>query len=144
VDEIIIVDTGSTDKNRGDRQGAWGEGILLPLVADDFSAARNIFSPTPPETGSTGWTPTPCPQNAGSSIHDLVFLAEEKTAGYLIQVHIPPAPESSASPIVDHVKLFATLLTTVSRDASTNRSGADLIGTAERSSGQICMLCIPL
>ena len=31
VDEIVIVDTGSTDRDQGDRRGDGGQGFRLPL-----------------------------------------------------------------------------------------------------------------
>jgi tetratricopeptide (TPR) repeat protein len=46
------------------------------------------------------------PQECGARLHDAVLLAEEKVAGLMMQVRIPPAPGEVGQTVVDHVKLF--------------------------------------
>jgi O-antigen biosynthesis protein len=106
VDEIILVDTGSTDRTVeiAEEQGA--KVHYFPWC-DDFSAARNVSL-----SHATGdwlfWMDADdtLPEACGQRIRELVFLAPTETAGYLMQVHIPPAPGENGFTIVDHVKLF--------------------------------------
>ena len=57
VDEMIVVDTGSTDRTR-DVAVQGGARVVDFAWVDDFAAARTRASATPPATGSSGSTPT--------------------------------------------------------------------------------------
>jgi len=46
------------------------------------------------------------PEECGRQLRDLVFLAETRTTGFMMQVQIPPPPDVDGFTIVDHVKLF--------------------------------------
>jgi glycosyltransferase involved in cell wall biosynthesis len=109
VDEIILVDTGSTDRTVEIAKEA-GAKVFFFEWCDDFSAARNVSL-----SHATGdwilWMDaddTILPE-CGAKLHDLVMLAEERVTGYIMQVHIPPAPGDNGFTIVDHVKLFRNL-----------------------------------
>ena len=56
VDEVIVVDTGSTDRT-GDRPGPGAQVVDFPWV-DDFAAARTRRCAMPPGTGFSGSMPT--------------------------------------------------------------------------------------
>ena len=109
VDEIIVVDTGSTDRTV---EIAREQGVKIHFFpwCDDFSAARNVSL-----SHATGdwllWMDaddTILPE-CGKRLRDLVMLAEDKVTGFLMQVHIPPAPGENGFTHVDHVKLFRNL-----------------------------------
>lgn len=105
-DEIIVVDTGSTDRTVEIAQEA-GAQVFHFAWCDDFSAARNeslrhatgdwVFWMDADDT---------LPQECGRQLHDLAALAEERTTGFIAQVHIPAASGETGFTIVDHVKLF--------------------------------------
>jgi glycosyltransferase involved in cell wall biosynthesis/tetratricopeptide (TPR) repeat protein len=109
VDEIIVVDTGSTDRTVAIAQ-EHGARVFHFAWCDDFSAARNqslrhatgewIFWMDADDT---------IPADCGAKLRELAELAEERTTGFLMQVHIPPAPGEDGFTIVDHVKLFRNL-----------------------------------
>ena len=109
VDEIVIVDTGSTDKTVEIAKAAGAKVHHFPWC-DDFSAARNVSL-----SHATGewlfWMDADdtLPEECGKRLHELALLAEDRVTGYLLQVHIPPAPGESGFTIVDHVKLFRNL-----------------------------------
>jgi glycosyltransferase involved in cell wall biosynthesis/tetratricopeptide (TPR) repeat protein len=109
VDEIIFVDTGSSDKTV-EIAGSFGAQIHHFPWCDDFSAARNESI-----SHATGdwilWMDADdtIPEDCGKKLHELALLADRDTFGFMIQVQIPAAPGETGFTIVDHVKLFRNL-----------------------------------
>ena len=109
VNEIIVVDTGSTDRTP-EIAKEHGAKVFHSPWQDDFSQARNVSI-----SHATGdwilWMDADdtIPEECGRALHDTVLVAEAKTGGILMQVHIPPAKGESGFTVVDHVKLFRNL-----------------------------------
>jgi glycosyltransferase involved in cell wall biosynthesis len=106
VDEIIVVDTGSTDRTVEIAQ-EHGAKVFFFAWCDDFSAARNVSL----SHATSEWVlwmdaDDTIPPECGAKLHDLIALAEDRVTGFILQVHIPPAPGDNGFTIVDHVKLF--------------------------------------
>jgi glycosyltransferase involved in cell wall biosynthesis len=106
VDEIVLVDTGSTDRTVEIAQAHGVKLFHFPWI-NDFSAARNVSL----EHATGDWlfwmdADDTLPEECGRRLHELVMLAEDKVTGFLMQVHIPPAQGEHGFTIVDHVKLF--------------------------------------
>ncbi|MCW3099191.1 MAG: hypothetical protein JWL77_4809, partial [Chthonomonadaceae bacterium] len=106
VDEIVFVDTGSTDRTVEIALSHGAKVHHFPWV-NDFSAARNFSI----EQACGDWIlwvdcDDTLPEACGKALHDLVMLAEERTEGFLMQVHIPPPAGEYGFTIVDHVKIF--------------------------------------
>lgn len=106
VDEIVIVDTGSTDRTPEICRQFDARMFDLPWT-DDFSTARNESMKS-----ATGdwifWMDSDdiIPENQGRRLRKLVDGGHtEDCLGYVMQVHCP-ATDSGAMTIVDHVKLF--------------------------------------
>lgn len=109
VDEIILVDTGSTDRTVEIAQEHGAKVFHFPWC-DDFSAARNVSL----EHATGDWlfwmdADDTLPEECGKMLRELVWLAEDRVTGFLMQVHIPPAPGENGFTVVDHVKLFRNL-----------------------------------
>jgi glycosyltransferase involved in cell wall biosynthesis len=108
-DEIIVVDTGSTDRTVAIAQEHGARVFHFPWC-DDFSAARNESL-----RHATGewlfWMDADdtLPPESGRQLRDLAFLAETKMTGFIVQVQIPPPEGETGFTIVDHVKLFRNL-----------------------------------
>jgi glycosyltransferase involved in cell wall biosynthesis len=106
VDEIIIVDTGSTDRTVTIAEEHGAKVVHFPWT-DSFSEARNVSL----EHATGDWifwmdADDTIPEECGAGMREVVLLAEQGTTGFLMQVHIPPAPGEEGYTIVDHVKLF--------------------------------------
>jgi glycosyltransferase involved in cell wall biosynthesis len=109
VDEIILVDTGSVDRTVEIAKEHGARVFHFPWC-DDFSAARNASI----RYATEDWifwmdADDTLPAQCGAKLKPLVELAEEATTGFLMQVHIPPAPGEEGFTIVDHLKLFRNL-----------------------------------
>jgi len=108
-DEIIVVDTGSTDRTIEIAEAAGAKVFHFPWI-DDFSAARN--ESIKHATGDwVMWMDADdtLPAECGQKLHELLAMADNQTVGFLMQVHIPPAPGEYGFTIVDHVKIFRNL-----------------------------------
>lgn len=109
VDEIVVVDTGSTDRTVAMAE-EFGARVFRFPWCDDFAAARNESL-----RHATGdwvlWMDADdtLPEECGRRLHDVAFLAEDRVTGFLMQVQIPPAPGEAGFTVVDHVKLFRNL-----------------------------------
>jgi GT2 family glycosyltransferase/tetratricopeptide (TPR) repeat protein/2-polyprenyl-3-methyl-5-hydroxy-6-metoxy-1,4-benzoquinol methylase len=113
VDEIIVVDTGSTDRTP-DICREYGARMFEFPWCDDFSAARNesirhatgewIFWMDSDDT---------IPEEQGRKLRKLAYSKHETGVfGYTMQVHCPSVSDSGGATqwtVVDHVKLFRNL-----------------------------------
>jgi glycosyltransferase involved in cell wall biosynthesis len=106
VDEIIVVDTGSTDRTVAIAEESGARVFHFPWT-DSFSEARNESL-----RHATGewilWMDaddTIFPES-GAKLRDAAMLASEKVAGLIMQVRIPAAAGEYGETVVDHVKLF--------------------------------------
>lgn len=108
-DEVIIVDTGSTDRTV-EIAKEFGARVFHFPWCDDFSAARNV-SLSHARGDWVFWMDADdtLPPECGAKLRGLAWLAEEKTTGFIAQVHIPAAPGEVGFTVVDHVKLFRNL-----------------------------------
>ena len=107
VDEMIVVDTGSTDDTRQIASSHGAKVFDFPWC-DSFSAARNeslrhakgdwLFWMDSDDTISP---------ESGEKLRSLTQQSLEKApTGYTMQVHCPGPPGSGDVTVVDHVKLF--------------------------------------
>jgi glycosyltransferase involved in cell wall biosynthesis/tetratricopeptide (TPR) repeat protein len=106
MDEVIIVDTGSTDRTVeiADESGA---NVSHFPWCDSFSAARNVSL----EQATGDWViwmdaDDTLPDECGRQMRELLFNAPDDVDGYIMQVHIPPDSGDDGFTIVDHVKVF--------------------------------------
>ena len=106
VDEIIIVDTGSTDATP-DICRRFGAQMLEFPWCDDFSAARNVS--LKPATGEwVFWMDSDdvIPEEQGRKLRELVYGNHAPNCyGYVMQVQCPSASTGQMT-VVDHVKIF--------------------------------------
>ncbi len=106
VDEIIIVDTGSTDATPEICRRFGARMFEFPWC-DDFSAARNV-SLEPARGDWVFWMDSDdtIDQEQGRRLRELVYgHHDENIVGYVMQVHCPSS-EPGQLTIVDHVKVF--------------------------------------
>ena len=106
VDEIIVVDTGSTDRT-AEIAVEYGAKVFEFPWTESFSEARNQSL----KHATGDWilwmdADDTIPPECGSRLRDVVLLSEEKVTGLMMQVRIPPAPGEVGRTVVDHVKLF--------------------------------------
>jgi glycosyltransferase involved in cell wall biosynthesis len=106
VDEIIVIDTGSTDRTVEIAKGHGAKVHHFPWTKS-FSAARNESL----KYATGDWilwmdADDTIPPECGAGLRDATLLAEEKVCGLMMQVRIPPAPGEVGQTVVDHVKLF--------------------------------------
>lgn len=105
-DEIVVVDTGSTDATV-EIARSFGAKLSHFPWCDDFSSARNASL----AEATCDWivwmdADDALPAECGERLKGLLRLAEDRTCGFIMQVHIPPAPGEHGFTIVDHVKVF--------------------------------------
>jgi GT2 family glycosyltransferase/tetratricopeptide (TPR) repeat protein/2-polyprenyl-3-methyl-5-hydroxy-6-metoxy-1,4-benzoquinol methylase len=109
VDELVIVDTGSTDKTR-EICRQYGARMFEFPWCDDFSAARNA-SVDQARGEWIFWMDSDdviCPAQ-GEQLRQLAWgNHEDEVFGYVVQVHCPSS-EPWQMTVVDHVKLFRNL-----------------------------------
>jgi glycosyltransferase involved in cell wall biosynthesis len=106
VDEMIVVDTGSTDRTVEIAERA-GAKVLHSPWQDSFSQARNVSL----EHATCDWVywmdaDDTIPEACGRMLREVIRLAEDRVTGYMMQVHIPPKEGDHGFTIVDHVKIF--------------------------------------
>jgi glycosyltransferase involved in cell wall biosynthesis len=108
VEEVIVVDTGSTDRTVEIAEAAGPKVKVFHFPwGNDFSEARNVSL----SHATMDWVlwmdadDTILPE-CGAKLHELAMLAEDRVTGFILQVHIPPAPGEHGFTVVDHVKLF--------------------------------------
>jgi len=106
VDEMIVVDTGSTDAT-AEIARACGATVIQSEWQDSFSAARNVSL-----AHATGewifWLDADdvLPPASGEALRRSVQEASTQVLGFVAQVHCPAGPGEEGETVVDHVKLF--------------------------------------
>jgi glycosyltransferase involved in cell wall biosynthesis/tetratricopeptide (TPR) repeat protein len=106
VDELIVVDTGSTDRTREVARECGAQVYDLPWP-DSFAAARNASI----DLATGDWifwmdADDVISPECGAGLRKLVAQHPQHDAAYHIAVHIPPGPGEFSPSVVDHVKLF--------------------------------------
>ncbi len=108
VDEMIVVDTGSTDRTREIAARSGARVFDFPWV-DDFAAARNESI-----RHATGewifWLDADdrLDQTERQKLRALFARLNDENAAYVMKCHCPPDPAGEPGPdtVVDHVRLF--------------------------------------
>jgi GT2 family glycosyltransferase/predicted Zn-dependent protease len=106
VDELIIVDTGSSDHTR-DVAGAWGARVFEFRWVDNFSAARNESI----RHATGGWifwmdADDRIDPDHRERLRALFASLNDENAAYVMKCLCVPAEPSGAVTAVDHVRLF--------------------------------------
>ncbi len=106
VDEMIIVDTGSTDRTPDIAQELGVKVYRVPWQ-DSFSAARNASL----DRATGDWifwmdADDVINEESGHAIREAAAKAQGKVFGFIGQVRCPPGPGEHGETVVDHVKLF--------------------------------------
>jgi len=106
VDEMVVVDTGSTDRTREIARDCGARVFDFPWT-DSFSEARNqslaqargqwIFWMDADDVISP---------ECGAQLKELIRRHPDRDVAYQVQVRIPPGPNEYSLSVVDHVKLF--------------------------------------
>jgi O-antigen biosynthesis protein len=109
VDEMVIVDTGSTDETPRIVEDFGGRLSRFPWC-DDFSAARNeSLGPARGEWLFWMDSDDTIPPECGRKLRELAYGEHDPSVlGYIMQVHCPGGGEDGSHDVtaVDHVKLF--------------------------------------
>jgi GT2 family glycosyltransferase/tetratricopeptide (TPR) repeat protein/2-polyprenyl-3-methyl-5-hydroxy-6-metoxy-1,4-benzoquinol methylase len=109
VDEMIVVDTGSTD-GTADIARALGARVIDHAWQESFSEARNVSLGE-----ATGdwifWMDADdvLPPESGPLIRECAARAGDSITGFVAQVRCPAAPGEAGETVVDHVRLFRNL-----------------------------------
>ncbi|MEP6754022.1 MAG: glycosyltransferase [Chthonomonadales bacterium] len=106
VDEMIVVDTGSTDQTR-EIASACGAMVYEFPWCDDFSAARNQ-SLALAKGKYIFWMDADdvIPEECGVKLRSLVEQNLSLDMAFEVSVRIPPGAGETGETIVDHVKIF--------------------------------------
>ncbi|MGC4044863.1 MAG: glycosyltransferase [Armatimonas sp.] len=106
VDEMILVDTGSTDRTKEIALECGARVFEFPWV-DSFAEARNQ-SLAQARGEWIFWMDADdvIPEECGRQLRELIEKHPQKDAAYQVQVKIPPGEGEWSETVVDHVKLF--------------------------------------
>jgi len=106
VDEIVVVDTGSTDRTP-EIARSLGARVIEISWPESFSAARNVSL----EQATGDWifwmdADDILSPESGEALRRCAEEADDKVMGFIAQVHCPAGPGEEGETVVDHVKLF--------------------------------------
>jgi RNA polymerase sigma factor (sigma-70 family) len=106
VDEMVVVDTGSTDRTREIARERGARVFDFPWT-ESFADARNQ-SLTQARGDWIFWVDADdlLSPESGRKLRDLIRRHPARDVAYQVQVRIPPSPGEFNESVVDHVKLF--------------------------------------